>query len=1403
MLLKTGYDDKERAERLKTRKWVLFLAIFIFIVSMLFVQSLRYIKANERLKNFILTELRPVLGDSFGIEKVHLGLGTAHFRGIRLNLSGGRASLFIDDVRIGYNIFDFIIGGFNPRSLSQDVILVSPRLELVYQPKTEKSKATDAADPDQFWFESKYQKELKQFSAINRLSVRDGTIVFKNLKKEPVQLAHDIQGLLFAHHKDSLSIRLAGKIFSSKEENLAIDGEIDFKNGYFSYLHVKLDSCQLKDQLSLFMPFDFKFRSGWLNGELTLEPYQTTPARYNLNGSIDIVSASALDARKNFDISELNLSAKIQDWNISIRSALAKINGADFEISGGLKDVLSPSLDLQLKSRSIALSKFARLINKDLNEKLFGRASALINIRGPLKDVRLDGVLTSWRLKIYRQYISQVSVKYKLAADSLYIEQLKGNYAHHSFAVQGLVDLTSKQRNVEGTFTAKGDLFPVLTKFATNGVSACTSWVEADISGKLSNPTFIGNLGFRLYYDKADSITSRAAFVLHDGIASITSVGGNGSPKISGRIHLKKKTPTFDLSVSRIDRILLALFKVPQKKYVGNTVGLSFRLKGDLQNFELDTQIDKLDRGRFEWQFAAVNAAFSRTKKDLSCQGNLTLYPQSPRPFVGQFRIQKDERGWSLTDLSFYDFLRAQAQFAQLDDGDKSINGELRIDQLPLSLLLGKPDSTVTGRIKGEMIVSGSSNSPVISGNFDFNDLFGNNGLYYNTELAFSYDSLGFNLEKFVLNSPQSTLLYTTGVYDTKSDSFDVSIKGAGFDICDITHAIRRTTCAISGQSFVDLHLSGALNHPEISGIVAVKNGRFFKLPFDELELRLAKKELDPLLSIPISRPELYFSKIKLVRKGEFILLGSGSYPFNPTDSLHLTLEGKGNFLSLLTNVEKYFRKTSSSGIITAKLTGTPEKPALEDAYFSFQNGQMEFASVVPPVTELVGEVRYEPENRFVHVIRLEGKMGGEWFRISNTLAKPGMAERPIENLTFGENGLNFGVLVLESGEQGVPLNIKGLMEPGVYGRLELLGKTPQEKFYFAGPYNRPLMRGRINLHDFKFMFPFDEQGGRPNEVVANVLRSIEWDIFVKPINDVLYIKTLPGALDNVYVNLQLDEKYGGLDFSGQLADKSFRIDGMARSTSGIIEYLDMEFRVERAGVEFDRSNLIPVVYGRARTTVTDSLGIASQVFLTMQTVDETMDKKPVDDIVRQENSRARWNKIRFKLSTDNPNLGTTEAQILASLGYSTASLRHKVVDALGISTENLIFRPLYRPVERKLEQLLGFDYVRFSSRFTSNFLALNLNYNPELKTRLALLRSTKLILGKYLSPQLFLQYTGQVETGIAYRYQQREVGLRHTLGLDYRISPQLLLELEYDYNSLITKNKDDKRILLRHWFSF
>ena len=83
------------------------------------------------------------------------------------------------------------------------------------------------------------------------------------------------------------------------------------------------------------------------------------------------------------------------------------------------------------------------------------------------------------------------------------------------------------------------------------------------------------------------------------------------------------------------------------------------------------------------------------------------------------------------------------------------------------------------------------------------------------------------------------------------------------------------------------------------------------------------------------------------------------------------------------------------------------------------------------------------------------------------------------------------------------------------------------------------------------------------------------------------------------------------------------------------------------------------------------------------------------------------------------------------------------------------------------------------------------------------LFRSTKLMVGRYILPGLFLVYSGEVHDGLGLKYSTG-VGFRHALSLEYTIRPDLFLQMEYTYDSfMLSDRREDKRIWLRHIFPF
>lgn len=171
---------------------------------------------------------------------------------------------------------------------------------------------------------------------------------------------------------------------------------------------------------------------------------------------------------------------------------------------------------------------------------------------------------------------------------------------------------------------------------------------------------------------------------------------------------------------------------------------------------------------------------------------------------------------------------------------------------------------------------------------------------------------------------------------------------------------------------------------------------------------------------------------------------------------------------------------------------------------------------------------------------------------------------------------------------------------------------------------------------------------------------------------------------------------------------------------------------------------------------------------------------------------------------------------MLASLGYSVDNLGKSATEAVGIGTDNLLMRPFLRPVERAVQRTFGLDIVRFSSRFTRNFLTTNFNNHaadnaaaaPE--AHRSLFRSSRVTVGKYLLNNLYLSYIGQLESGLERDSTNHVAGqplpdseyklqLRHRLGLEYRLNPDMLLQVEYDFAD--ESVRADRKIWLRHSF--
>ncbi len=1349
---------------------------------------------DEKAKLYLLARMQPILGDACAIDRVSISFGNIHLLGLYIPPGEQPFSIHIDDLRVGINPVRMFRYGMDPRAFSQDVMIKKPVILL---------RSHAGAPVADFWPQGEkirlYLRSLQKLDFLKMASIQEGELALDLDGRERFPLLTRLEGWLINDNPDTLLLRLSGHPLGARQSLMTLEGRFGLEQGGLDTVRATLSRLPLTHALPRKTGRAWTIHSGEAEADISLSLRPGGENKPDLSGWIRVANLAASWPDHHLRCDRSGFTLQLRDGKVEVERSALWINQTPVSLDGMISGPVNPTLELILTAPQIEAESFRDALPEQLRG-LTGGIALTAALQGRLTSPQVRIQALSPALRLQEELLEEVSLTGIWQRDSLQVESLTGRWRGLVLAAAGTLSGSGDSTRLQGRLTAAGELMPFLPPAYAGELRQARISLSALISGPAAAPAAEGSLKLSLANSAGAATTSDARFSLRERRLALNPAGGQ-EEGLRCVVDWSGEEPQFALNLPAALAWLEMLWPAPALAMRKRGLDLSLHFNHLGGHYGLQARLVRSSSGRPAETLFTLSSRFERQGGSWKGVGTTVLKPEQTGQVRGHFALAADSTRLLLRDWTMGEWFSGVVQVGR----NGLLSGSCFLQDFPVELLSGNAAGGPRGVLDGELLLTGTTREPRLHTTLRLQEGRYRSAGPFESEGALTIAAGGVVLERLLLTSEENTLLFANGWYRSEGDSLYLRLQGAGFEILRLSPALLPGIKPLTGQTVTDLVLAGTLHRPLLSGQIRIQNGSCYGIAFDDLQARFGPDE--GTISPPPQGegPRLHLQRLAIHRKGVLELVARGSLPLRGGDEIDIGLQGTGNFLALLADVNPWFLESASEGRLSARLGGTWGRPQISDARLSVRHGMIRFESVLPVISELSAEIAFRPEEQFLQLEELQARMGGRPVRIRSYLSHPGLAERPLENLLFPQwGGLNFGVLALENGAEGLQVNILGLMERGKTGTLWLEGRKPGESFYIAGPIHRPVFRGLVKAANAEFMFPFDETlPPMEDGIVYDVLMSADWDVAVRVLEDVRYVKSLPGGLDKVYTSILIEEGGEDIEFTGVTFDSTFRILGQARTTSGVIEYLDMTFRIEQGGARWDRASLYPVTWGQARTTVTDSLGFTSQIFLTVQTVDATMEKKEVNDIVRQEERRGRWDQIRFKLSTDNPNLGSTEAQLLASLGYSERTLQTKAMDVIGINTDNYLLRPFFKPVERTLEQFLQLDYVRFSSRFTRNFLDANLNNNLQVNSRLALLRSSRIILGKYLSRNIFLQYTGQVEAGVEYRYQAKGLGLRHSLGLEYRISPQVLLELEYDYDSLMLYNRDDKRIMVRHWFPF
>ncbi|MDZ7340644.1 MAG: translocation/assembly module TamB [candidate division KSB1 bacterium] len=1393
---------------MRTRRWVLVIALIAVLSALVIYHGWKLLDINERTKNYLLEKIRPALGKSCAIERLDVTLGAIHLRNVELHLADDAYSLTVKNIRVGFDLLGLIKSGFRPQRMLHDVMFIQPHLTIYPSPAssghdTEIDSSLISRSFDHYW------EKAQNFSFINRITVSRGSISYVVSPDSTTQLGYDINGWLSLKDVERTEARLVGKLFRSPNYNLIMTGSIDLLRGRLALLNVQLNDYEWKDQIPFLIPDYFAIHQGVVNGNLSITENKQARRKFDMWGELAISDGAFQITNKKLFFDEINVRARLQNWNCTIDSSTFLFNGSKMLVTGEIRDIFDPQLSLYLTADAFDIHQALRQLAGNQQIPIKGISRLSFYASNSFTNPTITGAISCPRLTVYNQILRDCETQVTFKDSVFQVTALYGLL--DSLAIHGdcRIDFSREQHDVRFRLNSLGTMTGewLGLRWASWQGNKCQvllqgSGAEEHISGTLAVELRTAMQSFRV--DGGFSFFARdLSFWLH----SPTHLAG-----LEGRLGFADKGTTYRLKFVDVHHVLYAF---PELKFIPRILAcdhILLQLDGDGHNWSLQSDLSWLTESKMPYRSAKLMAAIASKGNQRSIDASFHILSDQ-KPFDGSFRLLQTPENLTIRHLEIENIVNGNGSIALR--GDQKMAAKVKLSRASLaalsSLILGHDAGISQGSLNGQIEFSGTLIQPQLNGELQVEDAIINQIGVYDAALRFQLSNHAWLVPEFIMTQNSVPILNGQGRYDIAANQLTFDLAGQNMDIDGLVTTIFNKPRLICGRGSAILKLEGDLRSPRVSGNVELKNGKLGPFAFDRMYLDLGSHLISDTTGVsnPLNDDRIVLERFLITRVGQFEIRGQGEIPYAASKPMNIELNGNGNILSLLPELTSFFKRTASNGQWSIHLGGRPNNVSISSGQLALNNGYLRLNDVAQEIKNIAVDLQLEQDG-FLNVKSIAGTIKGRAFTFRNQRSAPVVKEKELEPFQIPELGLNFGYWTVATTSKGVPLRIPGLMEKGELGEFSFSGKRRGEPFFIAGPWYRPVVCGKIRLDHVNFTFPFlveSASDSAPSPVVA-VLKSIDWDVETEPGKDLHYQRQIPSGVDNVYVDLIVDPTVGGVEFRGVIDENSFAVVGVLESSRGTVEYLDLNFQIVKAGVEFDmgrshtsevefdRSTLLPIIYGEARTTVTDSTGFPYYIYMTLLTVDKNTGQKL---------KRGRLGEVVFELSSDNPNLGDTEGELLASLGYSPANLPRMATNLIGISADNLIFRPLFRPFERQLERTLKLDMVRFSSRFTRNLIEMNLQdeRNFEINSKLFLLRSTKLMIGKYIADRLFLMYTGQLEAGMDYRYQHEGFGFRHTLGFEYRINPNLLLQMEYDYNSLLLWQKEDKKILLRHSFPF
>jgi len=1364
----------------------IFLAVVILLSGFLLgtPYMLTMFELDQKLKDYVIAQLSEEGQTLIDVNDIELKFGKIELREIEYKSETARAHFHIGGIEFDYNLITLLRNIKEPHRAIDKIFLVEP--EVIFKDIQEKSFIEESnADS----FEINILEVLYQFENIDRIHLKNGSVYLERKNEENLTLAKNLNGWIDSRNFTSININAYGDIFYGSDAKFEMFGQVNLQEETF-YVQLDLQDYELlRAPLAKFNEH-IQVLEGIIDSKLDIKGSEFNLEKVNINGYVSLKNTDLTLFDK--EMNDLEVYAQIHNNQLVLNDGRGKFAGSVFTVAASIDDIFNPVLEGEIRSDRMEIKSIADYFNVDGFQKNY------LNLRGKFKispgELSGSGRLFAPQIVFNDQEIHQLNIETRLDNNKLSIRNLTFETLGFNVQSSSSIDL----QNGEFSTLAKSERNFDEHIFFDN-VSNGKAEIDLNLSGSISEGQATGIWKFCLTNPKDTVLFVDGQISLENNIFSFSNEQNIQNDFII-TFEVANIFEEPNLKFGYIENFPFHIFT--SRKWVKDIFD-RYQVEGMLRGTfnDLNTQLTIIDKENPKRKFELTSSIKDLIKKEKKIGGKIQfnkLQGEYQLAFGDDFLTGSAQSNHSL--LGIVDINMAR---------EEQIRATLDLEKFEINKLLTDTTLSGYGEINGKIQINGSLDDPKMIATLKGDRFIINKMGYYSFDVDLQSDTSQFIIDTLKIALNNRSILNGSVNIDYKSKWVEAIAEGKEIDTDYILKSIDKNSNFLSGIGDYKIEIKGPIDSPRISGGLNLKNGVIEKIPYDEISIGIEDSLAHGSDFFDYKNHNVNINKFVALKGGQYHLECSGNLPLYDDGAIDLDVKFDGDVLWLIPKWDDFFIDGASFTSISLSVSGTPSQPDLTHLYARVDRGELWLKDVASHIENINGEIFLDKNSNYIVLSNINAEIDGNKLYINNeksVLTSDGVT---LEPWYFKDIDLNFGILTLQTSKNGVELTIPSLMVEGESGSLRMSGKTEKEKFYLAGPVEDPYAWGEIILADSRITFPFPPGDSDPSNAIK-FLRSIYWDIVVKAGKDLQYARKVPGFFGEVNTELNVDPASEGLVLKGVIKKETFYPDGKLISSRGRIDYLDLNFRVEDFGFVFNKGSE-PEVYGRASTTVRDSVGaVPKTIYLELYAIDEA---------TGLETRRARWEDFRFRLVSADPTIGESQEQVLAYLGYSVGNVEEKAKKVGGAVTDSYLIRPLLRPIERGIEKYLGIDFVRFNARIAENLLSAGSQnksqknsynqYNSSANMPYAwLIQSSEFTVGKYLAQNIYLTYTGQI-VALASE-QQSEFSLNHSLGVEYRFLKNLLFEFEYDREMLqlyeiynAKSYQEDFKVRFRYSFTF